>query len=570
MIGSWLDGGHVNEGQVGTTISVVLWPVGVGATGSQTEWKSIRNQFFCSSEGIDLNGCSHATFYQWRIECIDANGVIMVTKGPDSDVGLHECRPEGWQQLVSLCAGMGGASMGAKAAGFSTKVSCDHSQLACETLERTSDSVVIQGDFGSIAVAQAIHKEKGNLRMLLECGFPCQPFSRLGDGKSFGDPRSFTFVKALRCAWLWQSLGVVLECVDTVYDNEEVGRLLDEFCQLMSFRRHERVLHLHESWPSKRSRWWCILGQASWDSLCLPPMPKTCWTQIRHIIPDWPVWSAAEEEQLRWTSEEVQKYGDTNYGNPQRTLALSGIAPTALHSVGNHFSGCPCGCRSGPLSDGRLRRGGLHGIEVVSGQPERFARHPHPQELGLLNGITPNFVYDSDLRAALCLIGQVASPLQSLWAFLHLKSAIDQHELSHSGHGTLVGEEATYFRLYCADMLEARQVLWPIGDASDVGRCQIWTGEGAPIDLWFTPGTCVREVLEAQGRLTDQPGVWRVEKGGQILSVNARLCDGDLLNLRRSHSQWLGPDPFAGTVNATFEFQGESRTFEIRRGAFSF
>ena len=568
MLGSWIDGGKVHVGQVGETISVVLWPVAVGSAELHTEWVSVRKQKFLSSEGIDLKEASHVTLYQWRVEGIDENDVVILISVSESGFGRHVSRPGGWQQLVSLCAGMGGSSLGAEAAGFVTQVCCDRSQLACEALERNSKSVVIQGDFGSIGVVQAIHQAKGETRMLLECGFPCQPFSRLGDGRMFGDSRSHTFVKALQSAWLMQSLGVILECVDMVYENEEIGRLLDELCQLMHLQRHERVLHLHDCWPSRRSRWWCILCPTSWCFNDLASMPSTPWTQIRHIIPDWPQWSSDEENQLRWTDEEVAKYGDPAYGNPQRVLTLSGVAPTALHPVANHFSGCPCGCRANPLSDGRLRKGGLHGIEVISARAEHFARHPHPQELGLLNGITPAFNYGPCMRGALCLIGQVASPLQSMWVFLHLRKGIEQNVTAFQDQGNIAGAESTLFQLYCDDLLEARKAFWPISEDADVGSCQIWTGECAPFVLSFRAGTCVREVLEAHGRWADHPGLWLVEKGGRVLPGHALICDGDFLNVRRTHS--LLVEPSGEEIKVTFTFQGESRTFEVPRGSFLF
>ena len=568
MIGTWIDGGCVEEGQVGQSLSVVLWPVVEGTAGSHQEWKSVRDQRFRSSEGIDLLDGSYVTLYQWKIGGIDEEGVVLVTRQGESEVGRHALRPEGWHQLVSLCSGMGGSSIGAAAANLTTKVSCDRSQLACEAMMRNSDTKVIQGDFGRIDVVRDIHLAKGDTRMWLECGFPCQPFSRLGDSLMFGDPRAQTLVKALQNAWLWQSLGVVLECVETVFANDDVGKLLDDLCQLMGFQRHERVLHLQDCWPCRRSRWWGVLCPANWAFSGIPAMPNTPWKQIRDIIPVWPLWPPAEEQQLRWTEEEVTKYGDKSYGNTKRTLELSGVAPTALHSVANHFSDCPCGCRTGPLSDGRLRRGGLHGIEITSASPEHFARHPHPQELGLLNGVTPAYQYGPCMRSALCLIGQIASPLQALWVFLQVKRGIDQNETELKEEGNLGGEESMYFQLYCEDLLESRKAFWPIGQEEDVGHCKLWTGDGAPIDFVFSPGTCVGEMIKAFDCMHDQPGLWLVEKGGQILPVSARLCDGDLLNLRCTHSLLI--EPQQPEIQITVGYQGENRIYKLPIGSFLF
>ena len=90
------------------------------------------------------------------------------------------------------------------------------------------------------------------------------------------------------------------------------------------------------------------------------------------------------------------------------------MCPTALHSWGNALRGCPCKCRKGPFSWDRLRQQGLRGVGVFS-DLDLAPRFLHPREAGYLNTLPPSFTHLPDMRAALCLIGQIAAPAQSLW-----------------------------------------------------------------------------------------------------------------------------------------------------------
>ena len=117
-------------------------------------------------------------------------------------------------------------------------------------------------------------------------------------------------------------------------------------------------------------------------------------------------------------------YHDPAFGHDVRRYDLKGVAPTSLHGVGNAFSACPCGCRSQGLSLSRLRQGGSRGQGVVSASTGKV-RFAHPQELGLLNAIPPKYSYVAPPRAALCLIGQVASPLQAFWVVSQVQVWLD-------------------------------------------------------------------------------------------------------------------------------------------------
>ena len=96
----------------------------------------------------------------------------------------------------------------------------------------------------------------------------------------------------------------------------------------------------------------------------------------------------------------------------------------------------PFGCRDTAFALLRLKSGGLRGFGMLS-QVTGLLGHPHPREAGLLSTTPGDFVFPKDCRAALCLIGQVAAPLQALWVTAHLQIAADDFFKGHSDFSPL-------------------------------------------------------------------------------------------------------------------------------------
>ena len=67
---------------------------------------------------------------------------------------------------------------------------------------------------------------------------------------------------------------------------------------------------------------------------------------VQEVIPSWPLWSAATEEELAWTAVEQDMLSDARLGTDERVLNVQGQAPTALHSWSVAPRPCPCDCRS--------------------------------------------------------------------------------------------------------------------------------------------------------------------------------------------------------------------------------
>ena len=202
-----------------------------------------------------------------------------------------------------------------------------------------------------------------------------------------------------------------------VQDCQEVMAAIRTFAGKMGLVFHEVTLELADQWASHRKRWWAVLLPEAAESFELKGWEQASWGRtVREIVPEWPIWSVEDESNLKWTVQEAAKFGDPRYGKDPRFLDLRRPAPTALHSYGSPLDPCPCGCRQAGLHETRLLQKGLRGFAVYSARG-LGKRHIHPQELGLLNGVPPSFLHPGTPRSALCMIGQIASPLQSLWIF---------------------------------------------------------------------------------------------------------------------------------------------------------
>ena len=320
--------------------------------------------------------------------------------------------------LKEVCAGIGGFSAGAVQSGFHTTVFLDRCDIAGNTVEANGGRV-ITADIASREAKIALHEVQPEVPCMLTAGFPCQPFSRQGDSRGFMDERAHTLTSVLEATWFVQPVGLVLECVVEAERHPLVRAMLSEITSRLAWKQHHIVLELSDRWPCRRLRWWCVLVPDSipfrfegWPEL----QQKLC---IKDVIGEWPSWGQDADEQLRWDAEETSMFLDPALGADPRVLDLNGIAPTALHSWGSQLRTCPCGCR-GPLSRLRLLTAGLRGFGVPL-EDSRSLRHPHPQEVGLLNGLSVKFAHLQDLRAALCLIGQIASPIQSCWVFAQIR-----------------------------------------------------------------------------------------------------------------------------------------------------
>ena len=533
-----IDGGMVQDTSVGMRISLVLWPVGNTGDEGLWEWKSCRDQKFVLSPAIGSFSDDNITVYDWEIVQIDVEGKILLSKGDQGEVFRNRvASPSALARMFSVCSGMGGSLMGFAAAGFECIGAVDRSPLAVKSLRKNFGFPVVEGDLCSDQVKSKIHMIKGPEGCWYEGGFPCQPFSRLGDGKGMSDDRSSALVHILRLAWLTQSHGLCLECVEGAGQDRDVAELLEQFETLMGMQHKTKVLHLQRCWASRRTRWWVVIFPASWGSCPdlsdLPLFPQ--WQAVRDVLPQWPIWEDADVAQLKWTDEECQVYRDPQYGSVNRRLEVTKAAPTLLHSAGSHLTACACGCRAFPFRLERLQSGGIHLIEIHD-ETAGCSRHLHPQEAGLLQGVSVKYKYDEDLRGALGLVGQIASPFQAEWVGLFVRSLLEIKGLNHGMQDFISDVQDVILLWHGEDLLHECADFWKTTLSLSPGICSFEDVDGSAF-AFVTPGNLrVADFVEAQMRLQREP-VGRIFQHDHELPVDAYLAPGSyrILSAEATH-----------------------------------
>lgn len=337
-----------------------------------------------------------------------------------------------FRHVIELCAGLGIGAMGFAAAGMKVVGACDWSApFTCAFTEIHPDIPVVTGDIGDKATIRQLHRIHNRPSVLMS-GFSCQPYSRGGLRKGVQDSRSDTLGKTLRASFMLRSLIVVLECVQDAGSNAMVRQELDQFRHQCGFHLSEVLLKSEEVWVSRRARWWATLSTAF-----VGPVPLQAFVHSMHptvprqVLSSPMVLSADALSQLELTGEELARFLRFEPQLTKMLLRRDSLCPTALHSWGSQAVGCQCLCRNSGFSDETLSRG-LFGILLpVTGQGDgvlpdqpRF-RHPHPLEVGLLNGV-PELVWPSNLRLVLAGLGQMCSPLHTVWVGSQIQAHVDR------------------------------------------------------------------------------------------------------------------------------------------------
>ena len=321
------------------------------------------------------------------------------------------------QDLVELCAGVGGIGIGAKFAGFNVVMQIDKNHLAVEHLMELQMGEVHQGDISDMQTIKLVHQQLKRTPGVIASGFNCQPFSFQGDQAGFQDARSGSFGATLIAAYMLQPAALVLECTPGAGTHPQVQAGLRELAAVMGWQIKDMTFDLADRWPCMRKRWWAVLTSSSRSSLSLCPWPRSlAHEKLSDLFPEWPQWPAEHERQLMLSAQELEAYFVT-YNEP-RFLDMNSKAPTLLHSYGNALQACPCSCRSAGFREERLQAKGLRGFTIKN--EDNQIRFAHPREVGLLLTFPDDFPIAADLGATLCMLGQSAAPLQSHWIFLHL------------------------------------------------------------------------------------------------------------------------------------------------------
>ena len=540
---------------VGSKTTQVLRKIEVSQAGEC--WRSLAHgqRFWVRSESpaaID----DVVTFYGWLVCGMQPDGSVFIECDGDSKVVFcyHGDSHEGVmaRSVVSLCSGLGGMDLGAHRVGYNTKVMCDVSELATKSLSINFGSTVciVQGDLQDESTMRAVHTCIGCASPVIAAGFPCQPYSRLGDLRGFSDPRAQVLSSILRIGWLTQCGGIVLECVSGAGESREVISMLKDFCSLLGLQSVDGSLRLERLWPSRRCRWWFVGTPAGWPPVHFRDLPIGEWKTIKDLFHSWPLWGHDAERSLAWDDHETQIFRNPQYGKTDRRLQINGQAPTALHSQGAHFRPCPCGCRSKGFSEDRLLRGGVHSIEVRSGHDVSVSRHPHPAELGFLQGIDLGYTYAQPLKDQLCLVGQVASPFQAAWVFLLIEESRPD--------GVPVDAEGALL-LFAHDLISQHDEKWTFAHMNEPVNCQV-SCLGEPAITFRADGTArVGDFVAAQEKLVKGSSL-QVFRHGRLSTPDDQLQAGDFICSAKE------VDKTSGTISLSFAWCGRTITRTCEAG----
>ena len=328
--------------------------------------------------------------------------------------------PNSFYMMTELCAGIGGISLGMLETGGRVAAYVDKNPLACKVL-RQHGPPVLEGDINDGAVRQALHRTLDGVSSVLAAGVPCQGYSRQGRGLGYDDPRSKVPLSVLQTLWHIQSPGLLIECVTEIQHSREAMQALLDFARQAKYQVHEVRLELAHQSVARRHRWWCLLVPASMPAIEIVEWPRMAETfLLGSAIPQWPVWPDDQEAELMWDEAEKAAYSDEQYGRDTRLLTAHMQAPTVLHRYGCPLQACPCGCRQASFAEHRLRTQGLRGFGIMS-QVRPGPRYLHPRELSFLNTVPLDAPLNLPMRDVLCLLGQLAAPMQSLWILTQLQ-----------------------------------------------------------------------------------------------------------------------------------------------------
>ena len=473
-------------------ITLVLECHGDSQWSSPTTSQPFRVQW-CADVG------SLCAFHDWVVVSVSQAGVVHLKQDEHSkQVSIKSEGEVKMNTFVELCSGLGGTSFGCHFAGLQPKAAVDHTLLATKALQRNQFEGVFHADVRAPSTWMKIleHLEGHQHGML--AGFPCQPFGTLGKHLAFKDQRAWIFFRVLDYSLFAQCAFLMLECVQGAGSNPHIVATLNKYCSIRKFHWKPVVLRLHNSWISRRTRWWAVLLPEHLplpDFVDLPELPH--WQVYSRLFEDWPVWPKHEEEMLLLDEEEQKAFSDDTMGFSNHVLNVNAPCPTLLHSMAHQLRNCSCGCR-GPLSPHLLSTQGLHGVLVKSKHDDLSHRHLHPLEAALFVGIPGTFAYAEQVRHDLPLLGQVASPIQSHWLMLQVKQS----------HGTL-GDKSIYVEHenFLGYLLETHKKRWVMPSMFRSRALQLSYPDGTQIQVQIEKPCAAKDLLVAEQKLHGDIGM---------------------------------------------------------------
>ena len=395
--------------------------------------------------------------------------------------------------VVELGACTGAMAIGPMFVGARVAACVDNCNLACQHLRLNQHGAVLEADLLDPATTRCLHQTLDSTPHTSLFGFPCQPYSSQGSQRHQLDPRSKVFWAGLRSIFLLQSQAAILECVVGASCDAAIRQGLESLAECMGWRVQDVVLKLEDQWPMHRRRWWVILFPLTWGHPALESWPVSFdHPTIGHVLPFWGLWDDHVEDSLSLTSREFEDFRNPQYGHDNRFLTQQHKCQTVLHSYANTHQACPCGCRLNGFSTAAFEANGLRGFFVKS-QRTGMPRFLHPLELATLLTIPLSVLHLSPPRSALCLLGQVAAPLQSLWLYLHLIRCASSVLPSIKPLDPLA-----VIHKYKAEIVAQLQNGFPFGVDFPTRDFQLFHHDGAPVHLLSCGSSTIAQLLQAE------------------------------------------------------------------------
>ena len=262
-------------------------------------------------------------------------------------------------RCVDLFSGIGGFHIAATNLGLKVVFACDIDDHARATY-RHNFGLEPAGDITRIPAGDIPDYE------LLFAGFPCQPFSIIGNKQGFSDPRGTLWFEVVRIIRARRPQGIVLENVKqlaTADKGKVLQRILDDL-QDIGYTTDHRILNaVHFGLPHKRERTIIVATLVKFD--------KFPWPDKK--LPMAPL------------SEILEPNPDPKHCVSERILAkrqeahTPAVTPSIWHeNKAGHISSYPYSCA--------LRAGASHNYLLVNGE-----RRLTPRELLRLQGFPEDF-----------------------------------------------------------------------------------------------------------------------------------------------------------------------------------
>lgn len=334
-----------------------------------------------SSEDVPLRGMKS---YRWPTASPVAE---YRAADPPTNEGLEAVRRVNWARFrtIDLFAGIGGIRLGFAAHGGRTVFSSEWDTLAQDTYEANFGERPL-GDITKIAPEDIPEHD------ILLAGFPCQPFSIIGERKGFGDTRGTLFFNVEEILRVRRPPAVLLENVKQfkTHDGGRTFRTVTERLSQLGYYTHTAILNaLHYGVPQKRERTFIVCFQADLEFEF--PRPAEAMPSLADVLePD------SKVDPKFFASERIQ------IKRLQR-LREQGVAPF-YPSVWHENKGGDIGIH--PFSCA-LRHNASHNYLLVNGK-----RRLTPRECLRLQGFPEDYKIVVDHRAIRAQTGNsVAVPV---------------------------------------------------------------------------------------------------------------------------------------------------------------